>query len=386
MATDKIYPATALDSPARFMSTMGSYWSRDFPDRDVLTSFIGGRLRMFDQTRIDAAETAATYSRLTIPVYYTEQWLPMYFTRSGGTVVASVPAVYGASKALYGEASVNPPYDQVIKYGMNLIEGTSRALPLPSGVQSIRMLTNRIADPSIVLLEGIDFFVDLDAGLILLNDDLLDNQDIARASGVEAGTERLLLWAYGVEYDADYIWSHAGYVVGVRDASSARYRDMVNAIWDSHVAAPSNATVMQLLSAVTDTPTAAYDGEIVELILDSPRKQVITDKSVYTVSSDATVTVSVGDVLSKWQQLTDTIEMYPLYNVDDGLTLYSSPITKTPVDIQATISTPDGPDPSAYFSPSRKFTHPMSFYQNWYFSTGGTLCDTAENVAKNAVS
>jgi hypothetical protein len=323
-----VYPASDLDIPLKFQGQTGSYWSRDFRDRLTLAAIFQGRLRAFDQTQDFAVEVEQLISRFTCPVNHRERWMPLDFVLSNGSVTVDIPLEYGGNKALYGQANANPPYDRVFEYGDNLLAGTSYALPLPAGIVNIRMITNRITNPTVTMVEGVNCHILLDEGIITTDVDVFNDPRISTANfeGANRGDQRIRLWAYWVEYDRDYIWKHFGYIVGTRAPSSTNYRGLVNGIWDNHTAASNKGALYRILSSVMDVPYALEDGEVVELILTSPRTQVITDKNVYTVPDDASITVSVGDTLTRYQGLTDTVTVQDLRYIDDGLTVYSKRI------------------------------------------------------------
>jgi hypothetical protein len=68
----------------------------------------------------------------------------------------------------------------------------------------------------------------------------------------------------------------------------------------------NRAALLSFLTAMVDAP-AAEGEEIVEAVLDRPRRQVVTDKRVYAVPAGAAVTVKVGDALKLGDPLTDAV-------------------------------------------------------------------------------
>jgi hypothetical protein len=343
------YSTSQESDQTKMISLLGSYWSKDFPDAAELSTILESRLALDSQNQTNLTVTTDSVARREIPPYSRIEWMPIYISRNrANTGSSAVPLKYGPDMALYGEASTNPLYNKVFKYGDNLSSTDYTIIALPPGIVRTRILCNRMSDPSLVLIEGKDFYIDLNNRLLVLLIDVFSDSRIAKRSVSVAGVddEEAILWAFASDADKDLIYKIYGYPVGVTAKSSEAYKDFVNAVWDMHTGAPTVTGLTSMISAAWDVPVAKGN-ETVETILYGRQTQVITDKNVYSFIPESTVIVSVGQVLNSLDRLVDTFEIVEVSRINDGLKLYSN----TPVTTAVTI------DDRLHWSPS-KFTRP----------------------------
>ena len=334
-----VYPRGDLDKSQSLMALLGTYWSNDFKDKAMLAGLMKAREALFEQSTVDRDEVAALVSRYTAPVYHNELWKPIYLRKSTSQDVSLSPLRYGEDKAIYGQAGV-PPYDKVFTYGASLVAGTSSVFPIAANLHHIRVLCNRVTNPTLVLVEGVDFRIDHDEQLLVLPLDVwadtrISSQQIIDANGA-ADTEATL-WAFSCDIDLNYLYDHYGYVMGIQSRSSRAYRDFLNAVQDAHTGGSSVDTLQRLMAAAMDVPVA-LGSETVETIILGRYQQVVTDKNVYTVPLDAALIVAVGDKLHKGDFITDTVQFIDLDRVDDSMRVFSSNLISAP--LQYTLSDP----------------------------------------------
>ena len=316
-----LYPRHGAYDSLQLMKLFGSYWSSYFGDKTILNAIQQGRASLFEQATVDRDEAQKLVGLSTCPIYHKELWLPLYLSKSAAQDVDLYPLNYGPNKALYGTPSV-APYDKQFVYGDSLVSGSNTLYRLaPSNLQRMRLIVNRITDPTVVLVNGVDFSLDMTEGLLTIpfnvfNDSRISTRSTYNADG-STDTEALL-WTYSSDLDEDYLWMHYGYIFGVQAKSQPSYLKFLKAVYDNHAGAPSSDTLLRMLSAAMDVPVAA-GAETVERILTGRKRQIITDKNVYTVNALADLTVAVGDELVAGQSLTDTVQAIDLTYVSDGL-------------------------------------------------------------------
>jgi len=61
------------------------------------------------------------------------------------------------------------------------------------------------------------------------------------------------------EFDLDHVYTHFGYALGVKLASSQGYKDLLNAFWDMHVLGPSRKDLQIFLAAMSGTAMGRPD-------------------------------------------------------------------------------------------------------------------------------
>lgn len=320
MATLPTYPRNALDNNYALLGTLGSMWADQLPDKKFINALLMGRTMQFQQAEINMAEAKNCVSRYAVPEYHNVQWQPLYFKLSE---VSSMPAyglTYGPNQALYGDAGGPTPYNRLFNYGDSLAAGNNTVLPLPTNVKRIRMLTNRVTDPSLVLLAGVDFKIDADDGIILTSIDVFNDPRVATRiidSGTSTDTEAVL-WAFSTDIDQQYLWYYIGSILGLKLDTSENAKKYLNAMWDMHTAAPFTDALTRAIYAAMDTPYA-LEAETVELLLAGRTRSIVTDKHVYNISDDANLLVAVGDKLKKYDRLVDTVEVIDALRIEDDL-------------------------------------------------------------------
>jgi hypothetical protein len=156
--------------------------------------------------------------------------------------------------------------------------------------------------------------------------------------------QQLALWLFRPTIDQEHIWTHFGYIMGIRLASSQEYKDLVNALLDAITGCTATEQLDAMLAAVTGCPFARGD-EVVETIATGRELLVITDRWAYRYSPACTPVVAPGDRLAPGDSLVDTVEiqylnqgLIPVWldamSLGDGLLLpsYLSDLTFSNID------------------------------------------------------
>lgn len=316
------YPTDARLGPA-LLRTLGSFWYHYFGDRDRLETLLTGQGYRYGQGYMDFLEVVAALSRLTVPVFHTEDWYLLILKRSdrdgifniyepGGLTYGGVP------QTLYGQA-----------------QGQEFLFPLPNEdffgklTDAPFTIHNTVLYPSKTFTNGVDFDIDDARGLIRFKDDpfasdMLARRDVYNDAG-ELIDEEVGVWVYRGDWDKDDIYLRWGFAVGVQLESSEFYKDLVNALWDSHVLGPTVGGMQKAISAMLGVPLVTEANETVEHIYEEPaRTLIMTDKHVYEFAAGVTPIVAVGDKVVAGESLIDGIRVVDLSGDDPDLSFISA--------------------------------------------------------------
>jgi len=298
-----VFPESVYDRPENLLSVLGSWWVDEYAARDQVSALVDAKCQAETQTMLDLLELISSLSRFSVPIYHTSNWYPLYLKQS----------------ELNTPDSAMLQFDSSTDYGDGHQYDAPRPTPLysfpkPADLVEIPLLMNRFADPTLVLSPGIDFILEDDA-VVFLNNPFNDVRVAKRTlyeDGVAVDTEALI-WVFQGQFDWDTVYRQFGYVLGLRMASSAGYRDVMNAIYDGMVGGPTRGAMKLALSAMTGVPLVRETTEVVEdITADADKLLIITDQHVYTYGLDATPIVEVGDTVQRCDVLTDALRIYEL--------------------------------------------------------------------------
>lgn len=301
MSEDFIYPASDLDRPDMLLALLGSLWSSIYQGRETVRSLVAAVAAQEGQVDTERKQLDKAVSRLTIEVFRTQHWVPLQLLKSQRNSGTWALPVFDGT---YSFSS-----DPQIYFGMQ-VSKPFFAWPLPADVVEIPLIVNRISQPSVTLVAGLDYF--LSPGFIVFREDpfaaalampqsvLQDNQVI---------DQQLTLFGFKVKIDRSDLHDQFGYVLGFNRPSSVPYKDLINAVLDAMAMGSVAGSVAFAWSAIVNVPLIVADGEKVENIVREPlRTLVITDQRVYAFKPAAVVAVTVGQALKRGDTLTDALE------------------------------------------------------------------------------
>jgi hypothetical protein len=150
--------------------------------------------------------------------------------------------------------------------------------------------------------------------LIFFNDPFVDPRFVTSPVLDDTGAvidNQLTVWLFRPAVDQEHIWTHFGYIMGIRLPSSQEYKDLVNALLDAITGCTATEQLNGMLAAVTDC-AFARGNETVEEIVNGPELLVITDGWVYRYPPTCTPVVAPGDQLIAGDSLVDTVEIHYL--------------------------------------------------------------------------
>jgi len=301
------YPHDELQVEQVLVSILGSFWDMLYAGRDQVASVASARGQAEQQTESDLVEAASSVGIATCPVYHRALWYPLTITQS-----ARLPGTL----LTYGEGAVYGPQPSngiVYQYGVS--PDTTSSYECPASLAATSLICDHINHPAISLINMVDFQLDRTRSVIIFRNDPFEefvSQAVLDDDGNETDRE-ITLWLYQADFDVARLYRQFGYVLGLDMPSSPGYADMLRASWDAVVGCTARQQIEDVLSAMTGSPLAKEDGEIVEdVATDAVQLLIITDKNVYRYAATATALVEPGDTLAAGQALTDVFKLYDL--------------------------------------------------------------------------
>jgi len=312
----KPYPINSIEEKRTIVSSMGSFWTSVFKNSDYLASLISADADLTKQTLHDYNEIVDSLSVYSVPLTRYVEWIPINISTNDEEQLT-------ANQLTYGEGGVYGPQTDgaVYLYGAAAVRKNFRYF-IGIDVNDIAVITNAISEPTLTLVNGIDFKVE--DGFIVFKINPFDNELITKRYSASDGSYACSLWLNHVKFDKQYVYNKFGSLLGVSgDSTSQWYRLLTQVLFSSKVDGSSKDMFSLLLSAVTNT-LFAIDGEIVRVIdtEDPDRLVIVTDFKVYAFHKDATPLVAVGDILIEGQPLVDTVQVFELSTstgVDDAI-------------------------------------------------------------------
>ena len=283
-----------LDDKEQILRMLGGFWNDTYQGADLLAETLQARSTLTKQTFERLQEAIDCRSRLDIPVFRKEYWRSLTLKRS---VANSFPDLYGEnvlynSGTQYGKRSVPFPF----------------VYPIDAELFDCKLVSNRITSPSVNLVNGLDFVIDKDRSIIIIDQNPFDNELFQKT--VSDIDEEVTLWLYKPSIDRQYVYQHFGYVINLWAKSSQEYKNFLNDIYDSMVSGTSVGRTLDAITKTTGVPLAKGN-ETVEFIgTDNHNLLVLTDKHVYKFVKTANALVSVGDHLKPDQAITDSLMYY----------------------------------------------------------------------------
>jgi hypothetical protein len=300
----RTYPFEYFDSGMPMLSVLGTFWHKYF-DKDPVVHYLKGSAIEAAQRYVHYLEAIASTNRHDVPIFHEEKWYALSIRES----------------ALEdGDANLIS-YDATGTYGGGDRYGVPRAtrlyaFQLPNDFSHIGLLLNRIINPSLGWVEGVEYFVQ--DGVLYMRQNPFDLVEMPKRNIVDSDgnvTDReTMFWCFNVKQDWEHIYEHFGYVISLRlEDSTELYRDVVNAYWDAFTGCLSTHELETLLAALAGVPVVIEETETVEVVSASTRKLVIvTDQHSYRFSPNANAIVSVGDTVTLGQVMVDTVLFYDL--------------------------------------------------------------------------
>lgn len=302
------YPQNDFDIPDALLNVLGSYWATTYQGNTLIEQLAGVTGRAAQQTYSQLLELVNTVSRFNVPLYHQDNWYNLTFKESeintDPTLLAKyrTPSEYSYTNPaqLYYGVTQSQPYYSITK---------------PTNLVDVKLVFNRLVDPSVQLTQGIDFWLD-DSVIVFrenpFNNTLIARKDILNSAGQIVDRE-MVLWLYRGQWDWNLVYEQFGYALRLRLQSSEGYKQFVNAIFDAFCQGTSVKTQQLALSAAFGVPLVVETTEVIEKVVkDADKLNIITGQHVYQFPLTANAIVTEGQTVRAGDALTDLFQVFEL--------------------------------------------------------------------------
>jgi hypothetical protein len=290
------YPASQLDQPDRILALLGSLWSETYDGQDVVERLVAGRADLAKNTFGVLRDAAATRSRLQCPLFRVDGHRHAPVLRSQAVARA---ARFGGRVEFGDGYRFGSAFEDWVAY------------PAPADLAGVKVITNRLTEPSAVLFYGLDFW--LEGGYLVFRVDPFNDDRFARKGLTDEGVEvdqELDLWLDRPEFERHYVRDHWGHVAGAEADSSQGYKNLVNGLFDMLVLGSSSGLAVDAVALALGVPLAKGGETVTEVTADGLHTLVLTDKNAYRLSLESTAAVAAGDALEAGDPLCDAVRLY----------------------------------------------------------------------------
>lgn len=291
---------------------LGLFWSSLYEDPDFLKRAQGARAIGVAQVYLDLLETAQLLDRNRMPVLHRERWYPIVIRRSQRDTGGVARLRFGMQPApVFGpQEGGDFPSGSKFAFGAGASFAGVFTYPLPEPAVSVVCVVDNIAAPTTVLVRDRDFTLQ-DGSIVLRRGDDPFTGTSAFAVSEDGDDAEAVLWGCDVMFDKDFVYQHAGAILGVNTPSTEHFKRAINAVWDLVNCGASPRLLTTGLAAICGVPVCLSDGETVEAIATFEHATtVITSTGTYDIRPEARLAVAVGDVLAQGQPLTTGIRVY----------------------------------------------------------------------------
>lgn len=297
-----VFPATRLDTPDRLADMLGGFWTEIYGGRQLVSDILFSRAQITRQSWGLFEELLACQSRLTVPIHSAQEHRFLGLNESARDASDRNLITYTGSRT-YSTGSD-------LDYG-EAVTQTFVGWELPEGIVDIAAITNRLQDPTLIWVNGVDFYIE-DGVLLFYLDPFDANFAVTEVlEDSETVDRRVALWLRQVQTDLQYTWKQFGHVTGYPAfRSSANYRRAVNAVYDAMVEGSTRRNIEDLLWAAADVPCTQAEETIERIASDSRHLWIVTNQAAYRQHVDAVASVSVGDTVPSGTFLTDAVQVF----------------------------------------------------------------------------
>lgn len=302
------YPNSDLDRFRTIMAALGSFWSRTYEATDQVHSYSVATAELVAQSQRNLLETVAAMSRYDVPLYHTENWVPIVLRKSQRNAEATNIAKFDQNARSFNDGRLFLDAPSEMAY---------YAFPLPDKLAGAAKIFDRLFNPTLSLDSGVDYLIDINRGALIFVEDPFDRPEAIKKTIFDRSKpidEEIVLWAFKGKYDYEYVYTQFGYAIDLRLKTSQGYKDITNAIISGLVNGGATAADLDLaLSAICDIPLTRESKETVELVQrDAHGLLIATDKHVYRYPEDAMPLVATGDKVNAGAQLVNAFSVVEL--------------------------------------------------------------------------
>jgi hypothetical protein len=302
------YPQNDFDKANALLNVLGSFWATTYQGNSLVEELTKVTGQLAQQTYSQLLELINSVSRFNVPLYHQDNWYGIQIKESeintDPTLLAKYrtpsPYIYSTPSELSYGVTQNAPYYSISK---------------PKDLTDVKLIFNRLVDPSVQLTQGIDFWLEASVIVFRVNpftNPLIARRDVLNNTGKIIDRE-MVLWLYRGKWDWDYVYEQFGYALQLRLQSSEGYKQFINAIFDAFCQGTAIRTQQLALAAAFGVPLTVETTETVETIIkDADKLNVITDQHVYQFPLTANPIVVVGQVVKAGAALTDLLQVFEL--------------------------------------------------------------------------
>lgn len=302
------YPLNDFDDPDKLLGLMGSFWATTYQGNDLLQDLTATAGQMAQQSYLQLLELINSVSRFNVPLYHRENWYALTIKESEINIDDSLIEKYQTPSGKSYSSTTSLTYGDI---------GPQRfySIAKPDSLAEAKVIFNRLTDPSVQLIQGVDFWIQDDVITVRENpfdNPLISKRDILNAAG-EITDRECVLWIYRGQWDWETVYEQFGYALRLRLQTSQGYKDFINAVFDSFVEGTSLRTQQQALAASFGVPLVIEAEETVEKVVeDADRLNIITDQHVYQFPLGTTAIVVEGEAVRAGDSLTDLFRVFEL--------------------------------------------------------------------------
>ena len=314
------YPSTSYTNPNLLYSSLGTFWTRVFQEKKTVQGYCQGLSEELIQIYRSIFDTINENSTWNVPVFAKEKWYPLTIKKSEFDLV---PLQFSPNVVFGPQPNTDIVYPgQTFEFGRpKATSGGISTVNLPTELANFPILADRVIDPSVIYIRGVD--LEIDGNVALFNSNIFENPDLIVTplynedgssatyldiSGNTQPDSYIVLWAYNADVDNKTLRNGFGNIFNVAGASSDMYKSMLRALFTLHVTGPTVGSLRGLVSSFLNIPIAHTNETATQVYYTSLNGVVETDKNTYNLPIGYGISVNVGDSLAYGDTLTDVVK------------------------------------------------------------------------------
>lgn len=302
-----------LTDPEYMQGSFGSFWSRVFPDTDFLNGIALGASNEINLLTKIYRDCLRSISIDTVEEF---RDTPLWSVKFSESDLSNDP-----DKLKFGQGQVYGPQveggtfevGREFEFGGNIRLESRFYIPVDKDIVSVgSVISERLTNPSVVLLNGIHFSV-VD-NYILFKDNPFLNGDIPYEMVSKDGVpeKQITLWIHGVRRKSEIPENNFGYAAAGANKNSDRYFGIIKASQKAIASGPTKSNIDHLMASLMGLPSILSETETVtEITSYLGNTVVVTDKQAYKLPEWASVRPNVikGATLAYGSLLCDGTEI-----------------------------------------------------------------------------
>lgn len=233
------------------------------------------------------------------------------------------------------QVSTNSQIKLVLLASSAAVQGEVETYDLPEKISEARCIANRALLPTSTLEEGVDFYIDYEAGVngqIRFARPLASSKMVYRV--LADGSREYALWFIDAKIDEDLIYEHFAKFIGVNqpERSTENFKNLVYGLYYLYTNGPNLDLMRRGLNLALGIPLARDDETVLEIrkYPNTDQWLVIADSNSYLIPYGLEPSVAEGDVLSVGEELASWVEVKDYVNDGDWWINYMIPAKLLP--------------------------------------------------------